>query len=299
MRRVGIRIANGALFTLCCFLVASVFNKISAEFLMIAPVRAPLASHFEGQQLRSWEERKPILERNLFGAQIASVAQAPLPPPEEELEETELPLRLLGTVTSDKSPGSRATIEDKTSRKHEVVRIGDHLQSHSEVKIAAIERGRVILWNGERREELRLKEDAPKAQPTPRRTARRSRSRRRETPDSNQIGALAERLQELQGDTGFGRSTTELLTQAKLIPKYSDGEMTGMQVDDIKPGSLYEKLGLKDGDVISAVNGIAIDSTAASSKILSQFTRADEFEIELPDRTITVNADDLAGFLGD
>jgi len=299
MRRVGIRIANGALFTLCCFLVASVFNKISAEFLMIAPIRAPLASHFEGQQLRSWEERKPILERNLFGAQIASVAQAPLPPQEEELEETELPLRLLGTVTSDKSPGSRATIEDKTSRKHEVVRIGDHLQSHSEVKIAAIERGRVILWNGERREELRLKEDAPKAPPTPRRTARRSRSRRRETPDSNQIGALAKRLQELQGDTGFGRSTTELLTQAKLIPKYSDGEMTGMQVNDIKPGSLYEKLGLKDGDVISAVNGIAIDSTAASSKILSQFTRADEFEIELPDRTITVSADDLAGFLED
>jgi len=299
MRRVGIRIANGALFTLCCFLVASVFNKISAEFLMIAPIRAPLASHFEGQQLRSWEERKPILERNLFGAQIASVAQAPLPPPEEELEETELPLRLLGTVTSDKSPGSRATIEDKTSRKHEVVRIGDHLQSHSEVKIASIERGRVILWNGERREELRLKEDAPKAPPTPRRTARRSRSRRRETPDSNQIGALAERLQELQSDTGFGRSATELLTQAKLIPKYSDGEMTGMQVNDIKSGSLYEKLGLKNGDVISAVNGIAIDSTAASSKILSQFTRADEFEIELADRTITVSADDLAGFLGD
>jgi general secretion pathway protein C len=296
---VGIRIANGALFTLCCFLVASVFNKISAEFLMIAPVRAPLASHFEGQQLRSWEERKPILERNLFGAQIVSVAQPPLPPPEEELEETELPLRLLGTVTSDKSVGSRATIEDKTSRKHEVVRIGDHLQSHSEVEIAAIERGRVILWNGERREELRLKEDAPKAPPTPRRTARRSRSRRRETPDSRQIGALAERLQELQGDTGFCRTTTELLTQAKLIPKYSDGEMTGMQVNDIKSGSLYEKLGLKDGDVISAVNGIAIDSTAASSKILSQFTRADEFEIELPDRTITVSADDLAGFLGD
>jgi type II secretion system protein C len=299
MRGVTIHIANVVLFTLCCFLIASVFNKISAEFLMIAPAAVSPALEVERQQTRSWEERQPILERNLFDVQIETVAAPPPPEPAEDLAETELPLRLLGTVASAWRDSSRATIEDKTSRKHEVVQIGDYLQSHTEVAVAAIERGRVVLLNDGRREELLLQEDSPKAAPAPKRTSRRSRSRRGETRSETQLGSLAERLKDLQSESGLSRTAADLLTQAKLTPKYEDGEMTGMQIRDVQEGSLYEKLGLKDGDVISSVNGISIDSAAAGSKILRQFSQADEFEIELPDRTITVSADDLPGFFAD
>jgi hypothetical protein len=72
MRQLGIRIANLALFILCCFLLAEVANKISAELLL--PRRAsvmPPASVPE-TPARSWDERKPILQRNLFGAQVVS-----------------------------------------------------------------------------------------------------------------------------------------------------------------------------------------------------------------------------------
>jgi type II secretory pathway component PulC len=141
----------------------------------------------------------------------------------------------------------------------------------------------VILLNDDRREELRLQEDPGARPPTPKRVARRGRTRRsrRSTgTETSSLGSLSERLKDLQSDSGLSRSAADLLTQGRLLPKYSDGEMVGMQVNDIQPGSLYETLGIEDGDVISSVNGIPIDSAAAGSKILRELTDAEEFRIE-------------------
>jgi len=298
MRRVGIRIANVALFTLCCFLVADVFNDISAEFLMVARAAAPAPPAVESLRARSWEERRPILERNLFGAQIAAMPAPPLPV-DELLTTTELPLRLLGTVLSLDPATSRATIEDKSSRKHEVLRTGDSLQAYAQVEVAAIERGRVILLNEDRREELRLQENSRPTAPVPKRTARRSRSRRSSRTRTANLGILSERLKDLQSDSGLSRSAADLLTQGRLAPKYHEGEMVGMQIHDIQPGSLYEKIGIEDEDVIVSVNGIPINSAAAGSKILSQLTQADEFEIDFEGKpSITVGPGQLADWLG-
>jgi general secretion pathway protein C len=295
---VGIRIANVALFTLCCFLVADVFNDISAEFLMVARAAAPAPPAVESLRARGWEERRPILERNLFGAQIAAMPAPPLPV-DELLTATKLPLRLLGTVLSLDPATSRATIEDKSSRKHEVLRTGDSLQAYAQVEVAAIERGRVILLNEDRREELRLQENSRPTAPVPKRTARRSRSRRSSRTRTANLGILSERLKDLQSDSGLSRSAADLLTQGRLAPKYHEGEMVGMRINDIQPGSLYEKIGIEDEDVIVSVNGIAMDSAAAGSKILSQLIGDGEIKIDIDGKpSITVCPDQLADWLG-
>jgi general secretion pathway protein C len=53
--------------------------------------------------------------------------------------------------------------------------------------------------------------------------------------------------------------------------------MVGLQVNAIKPGSMFEEMGLKNGDVITELNGIAIDSPEQSAKILAEFAGATEF----------------------
>ena len=298
MRRVGIRIANVALFTLCCFLVAEVFNDISAEFLMVARAAALPPPAVESQRARGWEERRPIIERNLFGAQIAAVPAPPPLPVDELLTATKLPLRLLGTVLSLDSATSRATIEDKSSRKHEVLRVGDSLQAYPSVEVAAIERGRVILLNEERREELRLQEDTAPGTPAPKRTARRNRSRRSNRTKTPSLGALSDHLEDLQDDSDLRRAAADLLTQGKLAPKYLEGEMVGIQVNDIQSGSLYEKVGIEDGDVIVSVNGIPLDSMAAGGKILPQLGGPDGFEIDIDGKpSITVDPEQLIKLL--
>ena len=77
----------------------------------------------------------------------------------EEVEETKLPLTLLATIAAIETSLSRAAIHDRRSRVDEVVRPGDTLESHPNVTVDRIERGRVVLLNRGRREELTLADE--------------------------------------------------------------------------------------------------------------------------------------------
>jgi type II secretion system protein C len=280
MGRLGIRIANVALFTLSCFLVAQVFNQLAVNLLL--PTQRAVTVDAAGTTTRapSWDERKSIIDRNLFGARVATPPPAPPPVEDEpELEETRLPLQLLGTTASTDPSLSTAAILDKTKREHQVVVVGDPLDNHQRVTVAAIERRRVVLQNGSRREELLLEDDpAAKAPSRPRKkpaTSRRSAARKPRAPSP-----LADRLKELQSGSSDPRSARQLFSDARLLPSYDEeGQMNGVRVNAIKEGSMYEKMGLNDGDVIKGLNGIEITNPSASSKVLGELQRAEQFKV--------------------
>jgi S1-C subfamily serine protease len=48
--------------------------------------------------------------------------------------------------------------------------------------------------------------------------------------------------------------------------------MVGLQISAIKSGSLFEQLGIEDGETITEVNGIPIDGPEQSPKILQKFS---------------------------
>jgi hypothetical protein len=179
MRRLGIRIANLALFILCCFFLADVANKISAELLLPRSSSVMPPAAVPEIPARSWNERKPILQRNLFGAQVVSEPILNAEPEPEEIEKTELPLELLGTIASADETMRRATIWDKSNREHQVLRVGDSLKHHTEVRLERIERRRVILINDERLQELSLEDREPSPAVTSVRKAKPSRKARR------------------------------------------------------------------------------------------------------------------------
>ncbi len=297
MGRLGIRIANVALFTLCCFQIAAVFNKVSADFLMPGPASFAAVPAPGAIAARGWERRQPILDRNLFGAQMFAEA-LPEEPVVEDLAGTKLPVRLLGTQVHSVRENSKAAIADRGGRFHELLYVGDTLERHPEARLVKIERGRVILQNQGRRDELLLAEATPGSEP--KRTDRRRRSRRRSSRSEAVVPAsLTERLRELQLDKNKGRSASSLFNQAKIIPKWEDGQMVGMELREIEPGSLYEKVGLSEGDIITSFNGVALDSAAAGARVLSHFVEADEFEIELASgEVMNVGAELLAELLG-
>jgi type II secretory pathway component PulC len=163
MRGALIRLTNVALFTMACWLVSVVFNQILAERLQ--PDSTPIyAGELEAaQSAPDWNDRKVIIDRNLFGAKVAREQAEPAPAPvveeAEEVEETKLPLELLGTLWSSDPALSTAAIRDTGNRSDQVLLVGEFLEEHDGVQVAAIERGRVILLNGSRREELLLFEE--------------------------------------------------------------------------------------------------------------------------------------------
>ena len=68
----------------------------------------------------------------------------------------------------------------------------------------------------------------------------------------------------------------------------------------IEEGSFYEKAGLADGDIVTNLNGVAIDNPSASKELIEAFTSSDTLTAEVRranggTETITVDAEMLGG----
>ena len=262
---------NGVLFGVCCFVVADVVTEIGSEALEpLAVAAAPSRGPEETDTPRV--SPSLILERNLFGAQLVGDSQQPAPEPEVALSATKLPLKLLGTAAASREERSRAAIEDTKTRKHMVVAVGDPLKGHRRVRVTGIERTRVILDNAGRPEELVLHEDQPKSSIAKRSSRKAKRSQRNRTAAAKP--SLNDRLKKLGGEDGIER----ILSSARITPEYLDGEMQGMKVDSIKAESIFEKVGLQNGDIITEVNGILIDRISSTSAIFDELATADAVE---------------------
>ncbi len=269
LARLGLRIANTLMFVGSCFLVAQGVNQVSEAALSPAASAAPTPVVTDDLQPRSWADRKAILDRNLFDVQVAGgeVVEIDDEIP-EEIEDTKLPLKLLGTIASGDQVIASASIENEGDRSHQNVRVGDDLKGFTDVEVERIGRGHVVLLNGAKREVLKLSEDleisaAPK-RPT-RRSARSSRTSRRSERDPR------DRLREL----AKSRGAAAIFSQARILPKYDNGQMVGIQVSKIEAGSLFEDVGLQDGDTITAVNGEPLDNPAASKNLLDALRRGE------------------------
>ena len=54
----------------------------------------------------------------------------------------------------------------------------------------------------------------------------------------------------------------QILTQARALPYMEGGKTVGFRLSEIVPGSIYEKIGLVNGDVIQKVNSQEVDDPA-------------------------------------
>lgn len=280
MSRNVIRAINLALLVLVCAEAAGMVRTVFESALPAQPVTAsiaPVARPESGP--RTWAERKVILERNLFNVSV--LAPPAVAEPEEDLEDTKLPLKLLGTVAGAPEV-SWAAVQDLQEGTHVVVRVGGLLQERAEVK--RIERRCVVLQNGPRREKLCLDEEEQPA----RRSAARISPRERKRPKTNRAASVQDRLQRLAderitlsraGVEEATRNPASIFSQARILPRYEDGAMVGVQVNSIKPGSMLEDIGLQNGDTISEFNGIRIQSPEDSTEVLKELAQSSEFTV--------------------
>ena len=284
MNRTAIRILNAGLLVLCCFLAARVVAAVGGELLAPPAAEARAKPRAVAAAQHSWEDRQVILDRNFFNASTRLSAEPP-PPESEALEQTKLPLRLLGTAAAGHPSQSRAAVEDLETRTHRVVAVGDVLKERAEV--VRIERGRIVLQNGERREELALSEEDGAAVPAGTRGRPRT---ARATPPGTRPAPLRADVQRL-GENRFAlpRADVEqaasnpaaLFSQARILPKYEEGAMVGVQLNAIKPGSLFEQIGIQNGDTITSVNGIEVTGQQESAEVLRELAEATEFDVKV------------------
>jgi len=285
--RLGIWIVNAALFALCCFLVAGLANTWIAEWLTASPSAAPVAKLGAAEPARAWSDRQTILDRNLF--QVSTLlpekpVEAEPAVTDEELEATRLPLKLLGTISASDPAAAWAAVEDQQSHKKIIVRVDQRLLDKATV--IRIERRRIVLQNGAKREELALDED----EVIPGGGIRQANVRAQGAPAPPGTADLRERIKRLSEGSfqvqredieAAVRNPAELLSKANVQPKFDNGSMVGFQVSSIEPGSLWEEVGIQNGDTVTQVNGITVTSPQDSAAVFNELTSASDFQVKV------------------
>ena len=56
------------------------------------------------------------------------------------------------------------------------------------------------------------------------------------------------------------KDINKILTQARIRPHFKDGQADGLTITGIKAGSVFRRLGLRNGDILNGINGSPIES---------------------------------------
>jgi general secretion pathway protein C len=156
-------------------------------------------------------------------------------------------LTLLGVVIGDQG-GVSAIVEEISSKRQLFFRLHD--QIHDVGEIAEIRRDGIVVRQGDQQEFLELAASQTEKPPVAQVIAKAAIV---PVPGSPIRTVLDRRdVEQAMGDL------PKLLSQARAVPYMVNGSMNGFRLDSIAPASFYEKIGLKQGDVLQQVNGVDI-----------------------------------------
>lgn len=239
------------------------------------PVPEMARAHPGPQKVRA--SYNQVTLRNVFNSNPKGPARkAPPPVPQRPGIPTVQPLnlnvRLTGTVVGASPSQSFAFIMDMTKRDEKLYRVGDKVLG--EGVVAEIKRDEVLLTRGGAEQVLRLFDpDAVEEAPT--RQAERSPFGGRGEDERTSFTLARGEVDEALGDI------PKLLTQARLLPNFRGGETDGFRIFNIVPGSLFSKIGLKNGDVLHHINDIPIEDPTKFMSIFQDLRTETQFTLNL------------------
>jgi general secretion pathway protein C len=193
-----------------------------------------------------------IPERNLFGTTNKTVADKQAGSVQQDIA---LLIDLRGTVAGESKYGF-AIIEERGTRKQRLVKAGDVIAG---AKVVRIKRNAVdlLVENQERTLKMAETKEAP-ILPPPAAVAAAS-----PVPTGGPLvlnrGEVAAGLQDMGS----------MLRQAQVRPYFNAGVPDGFMISSIQAGSLYQKMGIIDGDIIQGVNNRAIRTADDMMELLN------------------------------
>ena len=81
----------------------------------------------------------------------------------------------------------------------------------------------------------------------------------------------------------------QIMQDARVVPSYQNGKSNGFKLFSIKPDSLYSKIGLQNGDVISKINGYEMTSPDKALEIYAKLKDAQSIQVDLKRRGRDMN----------
>jgi general secretion pathway protein C len=316
---------NLAALALLAWLTSLTVNEVTGGMLFVAPTPPNISVAESGQaevakrgRVPSDEDARDTLdERHVFdlnpmeddiaasgGEDGEDKEEEPKPTGDGELEESDLPIDLMGTLVSTDVEQSMATLSIDGENK--LAWIGSEFME-GKAKIVTIAPRHIIIQEGVAMTVIKLWSDKAKAAPKgrgkgkdmsrgrgkdlgkkakrkdeekskPERPGRKDYSKgvKKTGPYDYQIdrGMLDEQLKDL----------SELGRQARVVPNYRNGKYEGFKLVGVRPGSLYRSIGVRSGDVIKSINGKPIDSPNKALDLFEQLKNSSSINLEIERR---------------
>lgn len=224
------------LLTVSAYFLADTVDALIGRSLEAAPAfTGPLTREKAGVQgQRQMSEYSTILERGLFGE-----GKGPSATPSA----TEASVyTLIGTVEGESFAG--AVLQDAAGAQV-FYRLNEKLPDDS--RLIKVKRDRVTLKKPDgSTTDIQILDDAKIVSVGKGSGSVKKMSEGKWMVDQREVTSSTENL-------------NQLLTQARALPYMEQGKTVGFRISEIVPGSLYEKIGLVNGDVIQRINSQDVD----------------------------------------
>jgi len=277
-------IANLVLITAGVFLCVQTFYALVAprpDYAVsvspaIRPVSTPAATYSQPPP----GDYKAITKRNIFNSGAEEIAPKAQKVDIENLKQTDLKLKLWGTVTGQDGR-AYAVIEDTKTREQNLYHAGDTIEK---AVVKMILREKVVLNVDDRDEILAMEEISGRrggAGPAPKRVGSSSGTGDRKLPVSRyprKIRLKSDQIQNAMENLG------QLMEQATLRPHIQDGQPAGISISGIKPNAIFRKMRLRNGDVITGVNGNSVGSVEDAVRIFDELSSGSNIQLQIKRR---------------
>ena len=263
---------NLLLLAMIAFFAARIVGAVAAARLAAPPPRVAPAALAPSAPAAAESESAyaVIVERDVFNAvkHAHDAKDAPT-----EYKRSDLNVKLWGTAVAHEPSDSFAIIEDLAARRQALYRVGDPVLEVA--TLARVEWDRVVLERDGAEEVLEI--SSARTTPT-------------KEPAAGAPGTSGERIKKT-ADNKFVidrreleqtvANINEVFTQARAVPFFQDGKTVGFRVFAIKPGSVFEKIGLQNGDVIQRVNGVELTDPTKAISLFTELQNEGHIAVDL------------------
>ena len=205
---------------------------------------------------------------------------APAPAASVPVENEDLKIKLLGTSHLTGGAPDFAIVEDQAGSQ-QLYRLGETIPNVG--RLVQIGKNRAIIEHNGHRVAIEIPknsldgDDEGGRRPRMRPHGLRSRPGRL-TAKADGVRKLAPNKYAVERSTinSSMQNMSQLLTEIRALPVLQNGTANGFRLSEIQPGSIFEQIGLQDGDVLTAVSGQQLNDPARAMQMLSTLqTRSD------------------------
>ncbi len=203
---------------------------------------------------------QPIIARDLFNTAKTVDPKAAIDI--DALKPTKLDLKLWGTVSGEDPDRAYAVVEDLQARQQGLYRPGDTIQ---DATVKLILRKKVILSVGGKDEVLEIASTVSEKAPVKRHAG--------QTAPGRKIALRRSLVNNAASDIA------SLMNQVRIEKALENGRPAGLRVMDMKPGSIFRRMGLRNGDILTAVAGSPVQSVKDMASLYQDLKNTSQVEV--------------------